>query len=298
MASVLIVGASGFIGRHLRARFEPSSCVATYHGRPFAGGLAFDPTQDDPRTLIRDHGPFDHAYVLMAVSSLLRCIEQPEESYAINVTAVIRLLDALLEAGITPLFTSSDSVWQGDRGGYCEEDPAEPLITYGKHKMAVESYLRGQAPDDHITVRLSKTYSSQPGDGTLLSAWVTAWEEGREIACATDQCFNPIHVEDAAEGMIRLMQGGQRGLFNLCGPEAIHRDQLMATLKQAYEAEVGPLPSWSVRYCKINDFNFPEAWPVDISTRIDKLVAATGFKPRGPREGAIQLARSVKKSHP
>ncbi|OSM04206.1 SDR family oxidoreductase [Magnetofaba australis] len=282
----LIIGGSGFIGRHLAAHLGPERCVATYYNRAHEGMFQFAPPLDQLDDFIDEHGPFTHAYVLMAMSNLLRCIQDKLGSNLINVITTKELIDTLLARGITPIFSSSDSIFDGEKGDYVESDAPNPLVTYGQQKLAVEEYLRDKAPDNHIIVRLSKTYGTDPLKSTLITAWLFDWYKGSQINCATDQRFCPIHVDDAAQGLALLADNGLTGTFHLGGPKPWTRAQLLEGLKQAYEANIGPVPSWNVNFCHINDFGFTERWPVDITMKIDKFVQATGFTPRDA-DGAI-----------
>ncbi|MEG3641238.1 SDR family oxidoreductase [Magnetococcus sp. PR-3] len=293
MARSLIIGASGFIGQQLYRRLGAERCVGTYAHTPFAGGVAFDPTTTDPALFLDQHGPFEHIYVLMAMSSLVACAEDPARAHAINVDAVLAIARWCQQHQTPLLFSSSDAVFDGENAPYNEQHQPTPLVTYGKQKREVECYLQAHMPELHTTVRLSKTYSSDPEDGTLLSAWAKAWQQGQAITCATDQRFNPIHVADAVEAMVQLMAGQHRGLYHLCGPTSVNRYELMLQLKKAYEARLGPLPSWDITTCLINDFGFSEPWPIDISTQIDKLLATLPLTPRTPAQGCEDLVSAL-----
>ncbi|ABK43573.1 dTDP-4-dehydrorhamnose reductase [Magnetococcus marinus MC-1] len=293
MARFLIIGASGFIGQHLLRQLGPEQCLGTYAHTPFDGGIHFDPTLIDPDQFLDLYGHVEQIYLLMAVSSLITCANDPQGSYAINVEASKAIALWCKKHQIPLLFTSSDAVFGGQQGLYDEQHIPTPLVTYGKQKREVEVFLQAHLPHLHTTVRLSKTYSSNPQDKTLLSAWVRAWQQQQPIMCATDQRFNPIHVEDAVVGMQQLMAGQHRGLYHLCGPTPVDRYQLLLDLQECYEQQLGPLPSWQVKACLINELGLAETWPIDISTRIDKLLATIPLHPRTPQQGCQQLIQAI-----
>ena len=51
-ARVLLLGASGYIGRHAMAALDKSLTIGTYCNTPFDGGVYFDPTKMSVRDII------------------------------------------------------------------------------------------------------------------------------------------------------------------------------------------------------------------------------------------------------
>lgn len=225
-------------------------------------------------TLLARHG-FSHAFVLYSMTNIDACARDPALAYRINVDSQKQVIDDLTRAGIVPVFASSDGVFDGARGPYGEEDRPEPILTYGRHKAEVEAYLHSlRAP--WLAVRLSKVLDCTPRSGDVLDGWLGQMERGERIRCADDQVFSPIDVADAVEGMIRLCLGGHRGLYNLCGPKALSRLDLLRLLVEAVSRHRELRPD--IEVCSLHDFPFAEMRPLDTSMRPDKLQHALGWK--------------------
>ncbi|MBF0137614.1 MAG: sugar nucleotide-binding protein [Magnetococcus sp. DMHC-1] len=278
----LILGGSGYIGRHLYARLGPEKALATWHRRAFPGGVHFDPETMHLADLVRGRGPFSHAFVLFGMARLLDCARDKTVSYRVNVTHMQRCLDQLHALGIRPVFSSSDVVFDGTRGNYREEDSVNPLVTYGRQKVAVEQYVLGSGVSDGLVVRLSKVYGIEPGDGTLLTDWLAALTKDLPIQCAEDQYFCPVFVEDVVDGLLALTEQDCTGIYHLCGPERHSRRELLTLLREVYAARFGTAGKSPVTWCSIHDFNFPERWPLDISMDIGKIRRAIGWQPIPP----------------
>lgn len=289
--NILILGASGFIGRHLLQALRPETVLATYRTTPFAGAVRFDAAKDDIRPLLDRAGPFRSAYILFAESQLDRCAQDPERTHALNVDSVKRIVDALQERRILPVFASTDCVFDGALGNYVEGDAADPILTYGRQKRAVEEYLAATGAP-YIVARLSKVVDAEPGGTGMLGEWIRAIRDGAEVRCASDQCFSAIDARDAAHALAALGEGAPPGIYHIGGPRPWDRASLFDALVGAVQrhASVSPI----MRRCSINDFpQFLERRPIDISMRIERAERTIGFKPRDLEETCAEIARAA-----
>lgn len=237
--------------------------------------------------VLKWHRGLTHAFILHGVTGIDACARDPRDTAEINVTGTKRIIDDLLAHGVAPVFASSDAVFDGSRGMWAEEDPVNPILTYGRQKVEVERYLLEKS-DAALVLRLAKVVATTPGANDMLDGWLNGLESGESIRCARDQIFSPVTVDDAAEAFVRLAAGGQRGVFHVCGPRAVTRLQLLQALLEE-----------AVRYrkfrerivsCSIRDFDFVEPRPLDTSMSPRKLYAVLGRSFEGFRETCRKLA--------
>ena len=270
----LIVGASGFLGRTLYARLGSARAIATYHKNPIGGGVYFEAgtMRLADMFLRRDHG-LTHAFLLHGVAKLDECARKPAATGKLNVDSTLQMIDDLLDAGVTPIFTSSDAVFDGTRGLWTEEDPVNPILTYGQHKAAVEQYLFSKnAP--WIVTRLSKVVGMDLDAHSVLGEWIQNIEAGETIRCAIDQVFSPAYIDNVVNALIGLAEKDLTGVFNVCGPRPLSRLDLLNLLvgeirrHLAVEANIVP--------CSIRDFPFREPRPLNTSMSPKKLYSALG----------------------
>ncbi|MCZ6523739.1 MAG: sugar nucleotide-binding protein [Alphaproteobacteria bacterium] len=294
--AVLIIGASGFVGRALVRRLADRRAVATGHRRHGNGLIPFDARRDSVEALIDRHGPFGHALLLHGMTRPDQCFADPEAARRLNVESMRRLVSALVERGTTPVFTSSEVVFDGRRGAYAEGDEPRPLMLYGQHKVEVERFLVALDPAA-LVVRLGRVVGASPGDGTLFSDWLPALARGTDIPCATDHVFSPIHASDAAEAMARLIDDGRTGIVHVAGPEAMSRLDMLKTLMACWRRAGLPLRS-RILGRPLASFPTPEPRPRDVSLSIERLVRWSGFTPRDVSaicEASIGAWRSTRK---
>ena len=273
---LLVVGATGTLGRHL---------LATGHRRGFdVYATSRRTTQDTRQFRLPDDDPgafLDRlpklpaaAFVCAAESGIDRCRQDPA-SEAINVAATHRLFSALAERGILPVFYSSDLVFSGRPGeaadSYREGDPCRPGTAYGQQKRQAEEGLR-RLGDEHLILRLSKLYSGDGDDVSPLAQWRRALAEGQAIRCATDQWLTPTWAGDVAAVSYALLERNHRGTVHVAAPESFTRFSLAVQLAHQWGFDAG-----LVSPCLIGDFTFIEPRPQDNRLNTDHLRRLLGF---------------------
>jgi dTDP-4-dehydrorhamnose reductase len=279
-------------------RLGPGRSLGTYRSKPFPGGMRFDACTTRLTELPVDlKGNFTHGVILIANATIDDCARDPQGSWDMNVRAVMDLVRDLRAAGLVPVFASSDAVFDGTRGGYREDDEANPIITYGRHKAAIEQFLR-PLPGPWLVARMSKTVGVDGGVRSLIGGWMEELESGRKLRCATDQRFSPAWVEDVARAIIELSEAGASGLYNIGGPQALSRFELLQMLVRSVRRHVDLAAD--ITPCSIRDFPFIEPRPLDTSVDSSKAYAALGFRFRTMEsicdEAAEQLARRRNRS--
>jgi dTDP-4-dehydrorhamnose reductase len=197
-----------------------------------------------------------------------------ERSQRLNVTSIIAIIEQLKYFGVMPVFISTEAVFDGKKGGYTETDPARPILTYGLQKREVECHLEN-GRQKYLVVRLARVFGPDHGDGTLFTSWLERIARGGVIRCASDQVFSPIHVDEACEGILRLIKKGCEGTFHLSGIDSMSRCSMLEMLIRFYEKYMPA--KVEVEKCGINDFPVLEKRPLDVSMKPNKFVAHTSL---------------------
>jgi dTDP-4-dehydrorhamnose reductase len=271
----LIIGASGFIGQEVLQLLRPKRAVGTFNSHSFPGGVHFDAcTMRLSKLPIDLNGQFTHGLILISNPLIDDCARDPKRSWDMNVRAIIDIVSDLRSAGIVPVFASSDAVFDGRTGGYDEDAPLCPIVTYGRHKAVVEWYLR-TLPRPWIIARMSKTVSTGAGGRSIIGGWMGDLRAGRTLRCARDQRFSPADVADVANALVVLAERGATGVFNLGGPHTLSRLELLEMLVRHIRVYT-PLQT-DITACSIHDFGFAERRPLDTSLNSCSAYATLGF---------------------
>jgi dTDP-4-dehydrorhamnose reductase len=275
---LLILGASGIIGSRLIEAWQPRPVVATYLTRPIPGGVFFDIALERLRNRIlhRGHG-FTHAVLAQGISKLETCARMRTTANAINVTGTLHAIDDLLDAGVHPIFLSSDAVFDGSLGLRTETDQPRPILSYGRDKHAVEAYLSAQ-PAVSTILRLTKVIAGFPDYRNPLSQWLSDVEHGRTIRCAVDQMLTPVDVNYVTQAILFFIETSRKGVFHISGSEVVTRyallERLLTRMPTALRCRA------IVQRCAIEEFATFEKLPLNCALSNAKFAALSGMRPR------------------
>lgn len=210
--TVLITGASGFLGWDLARYFHARGCdvVGTWHSRKpdrevTRQSVQFDLETDDTERLLAAASP-DVVVHCAALASRKDCEADPLRARRINVDATARLAEAAAEHEAVFFFISSDLVFDGSAAPYGEEDAPSPASVYGETKAEAEERVRALHPRHHI-LRAALLYGADAWrhPGGFLAWNVGEPRRGNPVRLYTNQYRMPLYVIDvgvAIEGLL------------------------------------------------------------------------------------------------
>ena len=235
---ILIIGASGYLGRHVYKYFK--SCypevIGTYRNHQVDSSMIqFDMNRDDICDIALQEGDQDKFAVICAAETRWDVCEiSVEESYQTNVISTINLIEKLKQMGYYIVVCSSDAVYAGTRGDYRETDQVEPVNEYAKMKVQMEKYIAEHCPDVCI-FRLSKLIGDINLPKDTLNEWKRMALRKEDIYCIKGNCFSPMCVDDVAKCIEIAFNNRISGIYNICGDVAYSR----ADLCKAFLKELG-----------------------------------------------------------
>lgn len=255
------------------------------------GMVQFDATSGRLAELLKQlPADMTHVFVPFGLVNPEQCARDPSGSAEINVASVVRVLDDALNAGLVPVFVSTDYVYDGRKISPAEDEPQTPNTEYGRQKTAVERWLIDRNGPWLIT-RLSKVVSGDTTTHSVLGQWVNDIRAGRPMRSATDQIFCPASAIDIAGAMIKLSETGLTGIYHVAGPEPLSRYDLNVLLIDAIHA-VDERIRATVEPCSLRDIPFLEERPLNTSLSTQKLRTAIGWPFQSMKELCQEIARS------
>ena len=139
-------------------------------------------------------------------------------------------------SGTRLVFISTDLVFNGERGGYREEDEPAPLSVYGRSKRDAEAIVR--ASPNSVVVRLSLLYGpSLNGCPSFFDEQTVALRTGRNVTLFTDEWRTPLDLPTAARALAALAAADATGLLHIGGPERLSRYEMGLRLASSLGAE-------------------------------------------------------------
>ncbi len=211
------------------------------------------------------------------------CEDNPKRAEAINVQATAVLAETAAALNARFVYVSTDSVFDGKRGGYVETDEPAPLNVYARSKLAGERETRRRNPSGMV-VRVS-IYGWNAQNKDSLAEWVLRrLEEGRDVPGFTDVFFTPILVNDLVPLLFAMLQQELTGLYHVAGSERISKFEFARRVA----ATLGFDPA-RVTPCRVKDMTLRAARPLDVSLNTGKIGIALGRSMPGVDSGLCEF---------
>jgi len=142
------------------------------------------------------------------------CERDPQRAFDVNGIGVYNLAMALGERTPPPylIHISTDYVFDGERGGYSEEDVCRPVQVYGWSKFCGEVFLSRFYPKFAI-LRVSWLYGW--GKPNFLTVIYEKLKRGEEVSVVSENRGNPTYAVNVAEGVLKLIEKPSFGVFHL-----------------------------------------------------------------------------------
>jgi dTDP-4-dehydrorhamnose reductase len=231
LPKTLVIGAGGFLGKAFVAEYEKcfSGILGTIRRKEDETEALTYLDLENPylSVLNLSENRYENVLILAACSKLAFCEANTELSHKINVTGINEIIRQVKDAGLFPIFFSSDVVFSGEEGDYTESDTTNPVNYYGRQKEEVERYLiENYDPSEYLIIRLSKVYSLNKEENTLLDEMAQKLIFKKELHEAYDQVFCPIFKDDVVKVTLDLQSKRITGVVHLCGDESKSRYEL------------------------------------------------------------------------
>jgi len=280
---ILVTGGSGLLGSNItRIIAKDYEVYATYNSRrTLVPGCKFIPLDvSDQKSVI---SVFRHTkpHLVIHAAALVNvdyCEKHPSEAWTINVAGTENVAEASRKIGAKLIYISTDSVFNGERGMYREEDIPLPVNTYARTKLAGENRVRQLVPDS-ITARTA-FYGWSLHKQTSLSEWVVgSLRENEHINMFTDVFFSPIFIDDLTRLMIKMYRYDLSGVYHAGSREWCSKYDFGVVIAESFGYNAANISPGSVEGA---GFRAPR--PKNLSLSVTKLFHE-GCQLPGIREG-------------
>ncbi len=272
--TLLVVGVSGLLGRHVAANAleQGWQVVGTYLAtRPSATGLS------SHRLDVTDRSAVERLVAEARPGAIVHTAYRPggPHFWAINAHGAANVAAAAAARGARLIHLSSDAIFDGREGPYTEAHDPSPITPYGASKAAAETAVRAFAPEAAL-VRTSLIIDERSID--THSRMVLDIADGRRgESLFTDEIRCPVAAADLARAVLELVDLPVHGPFNVAGADALSRHALGVLVARRNGVDPARLPAATVRDSGLQR-------PADVRLDISRAQALLRTRLRGALE--------------
>lgn len=242
--SLLVIGASGQLGRHVAAEAGRAGwqVVGTYLRAPVdltnVDWRRLDITQRDTVAHLLDDVRPD-AVVHTAIHNM-----RGPQVWAVNADGAAAVAAATRSTGARLIHLSSDAIFDGLAAPYDERADPSPVNLYGASKAAAETAVRALVPDATL-IRTSLIIDDDPLDNH--SQMVLDIVNGRRTeALFTDEFRCPVAAADLTAAIVELLDLPFVGILNVAGADAVSRHEFGTLIARRHGIAPEAVPAASL----------------------------------------------------
>ena len=285
---VLVIGASGFIGRYVSRRLVSAAghtVAGTYNARPPANdGASWH------RLEITDGGQLDALFRvaqpevvvhLAAMADVGTAERNPEVAAAVNAAATDTIVRLCERHSSRLVFVSTEYVFDGQHGPYREHDPPAPTTQYGRTKLQAERAV-ASLESNWSVLRTSIVYGwPAPGRRNFVPWLVDRLRNGEAYHAPTNVYRSPVYVEHLVDGIERMVNVDDTGFHHVAGSDWVTMYEFAVAIAERF----GQDPSLVI----------PVTDPVDDRLGLDcaRTMAGLGLPHPGLAEGLAAMRASA-----
>lgn len=289
MNKILITGGSGLLGSNI-AKLAASEfdVYATYNKNEVrmkdVHFFQIDLTKKEELVKIEQIEP---KYIIhcAALTNVDYCEDHPNEAYNQNVLASIHIAKVAKKIRSYLVYISTDSVFDGTKGDYKEDDIPNPINIYGRTKLEAEQKIL--SIHSHSCIVRTNIYGWNKRDKFSLAEWmVNKLTNNEELPALKDIYFSPILVNDLVGVLFKLQEKKYEGIIHIAGSETCSK------LDFAYMiAEVFDLDKSLIKPVSIHELGLKAPRGKDTSLNISKAEKIMKEHLPGVKEGLEEMKR-------
>jgi dTDP-4-dehydrorhamnose reductase len=272
---ILVTGASGLLGVNLALVASQEHRVFGLVNEHSISTIEFTVIQGDlsvPGTAERllDETQPDWVIHCAALADLDACEADPARASQLNTEVPRKLAQLVAKGGARLLHVSTDAVFDGQRGDYCEEDDPNPIGVYARTKLEAERAV-AEANPEAIIARVNLFGFSINGRRSLSEFFLNNIQAGKRVMGFTDVFFCPLLVNDLAQLFLEMLEAGLSGLYHVVSSECLSKYEFGLRIARRFE-----LDESLIQPASVHDAGLKAARAPNLKLHSDKLSNALG----------------------
>jgi len=272
---ILITGASGLLGLNLALETTRRHTVFGAVNHHALKTDAFKVIQTDllvpgaVEHLLERTRP-DWVIHCAALANLDDCETDPLLAQQLNTELPRTLASYVARSGARLVHVSTDSVFDGLRGDYSEDDIPTPIGEYSRTKLVGELAV-AEADPTAIIARVNLYGWSLTGNRSLAEFFFNNLSLHKQVMGFTDVFFCPLLANDLADLFVRMLERKLSGLYHVVSSESLSKYDFGLRLAQRFNLDGSLINPTSVTQSGLKASRSP-----NLTLRSDKLAHALG----------------------
>ncbi len=294
---ILITGASGLLGLNLALETTRRHTVFGTVNQHALQTDAFTVLQTDLLTpgavehLLESTQP-DWVIHCAALANLDACEADPLLAQQLNTDLPRTLASHVARSGARLVHVSTDSVFDGLRGDYSEEDTPNPVGVYSRTKLNSEQAVLETDPTA-IIARVNLFGWSLTGKRSLAEFFINNLSQGKQVMGFTDVYFCPLLANHLADIFVRMLALNLSGLYHVVSSESLSKYDFGMRLAERFSLDGSLINPTSVKQSGLKAMRSP-----NLNLRTDKLARALGKPLPNLSTGLEQLYTLYQQGYP
>lgn len=247
--SVLIIGATAFFGRAVYEIFSREYERVRGTGFSKAGLLGFDKLdvtcEEEIKQYFLRHPDFDIIVYIAGEANADLAERERERTRRLNSDAVGII--ARYAGSCKFVYISSEYVFDGSSGPYASGSATNPINYYGQTKVEGErASLKNFS--DCLILRPGALYgyNGTADKKTSVTKLIAGLDKDGPLEADNVQIKHPVLLEDAAGTLLKLLDYGATGIYQVNGPEGLNKQEMAERIAQVRKELTGRTFSYPI----------------------------------------------------
>ena len=291
---VLITGCNGLLGQKLAAMapayVELMGLDLAEHAVALTLGNYRRVDLAERKAVLACFDDFSPDWILNAAAftNVNSAESERELCWRANVISVENLVLAARKSRSSMVHVSTDYIFDGKNGPYCEDDTPNPIGYYGKSKLASENVLRGSGIPFAVA-RTMVLYGHAPQIKPDFVSWlIGALRQGKPVRIVTDQYGNTTLADELAQGLWRIVERSAQGIYHIAGAEIVDRYTFALKIAGLFDLEKALITPITTA-----DLQQDAPRPMKSGLVVDKALTDLGLELSDVTGGLVKLKRQM-----
>lgn len=205
-----------------------------------------------------------------ALTNLDQIESNPKRASMINAHGAKNIAEVSRKNKNKMIHISTDNVFDGKKGMYCEEDIPNPINEYAKSKKIGEDFVK-EILDDYIIIRTN--FYGYNSEGKFLFNWILKKiKERQQITGFSDIIFNPLEIRNLSDMIKELIHKDFKGILHLSSNEIFSKYEFIIEIAKMFDFNMNLITKGSIA-----NANFTAKRPLNtsLSNQLAKKILKT-----------------------